>query len=336
VTVPPGAVFDAGQILCEETPKIEHQFNVVNTTGRSVTIQGERHSCDCTQVRYDRERLAAGDSMPLTMVVRVPGGHAVMKPSCTLQTDNPDFPEWTYEIQFESFPQISFAPERIELGTTELMQAGLPGSMGVRADGSIEYCTRDGQAAPPLPVITAPEGLKAEVGLPAVERVGPKLKKYRYPLRVAHDGSPERAGRHSPLLWARFGELSPRSATIAWRVTAPIEFAPAQIHFGVVGPDEPDRRQTVTLRSTNGEPFRVVEFDGVVAGASVHLPGESALPTAPYASHELEVEFALDPNINARSASGTIRVWTDHPALPAVELPWSAFVRRAEGRAATD
>lgn len=116
----PGETHDAGPVFGVVAKSLTHRFEVVNSTDRPVRVLGESHSCTCTVVELERGVLQPGQSVPLTLRVDLPLGHAGREVSCLVETDHPRFPEWAYKLKYTNYPKAQVVPERLDLGVIAL------------------------------------------------------------------------------------------------------------------------------------------------------------------------------------------------------------------------
>lgn len=108
------------------TPELTHTFQVTNTTDRAVSILGEDHSCSCSSVSIPRTTLRPGQSLPLTISLSVPNGEVERTVWCTVKTDHPRVPEWSYALSYKTLRDAKIVPERIELGQIPIQQGDTP------------------------------------------------------------------------------------------------------------------------------------------------------------------------------------------------------------------
>src|SRR5581483_4970838 len=108
---------DAGAVFASSTPTLTHVFRVANNSNRPIKIKDESHSCDCTTVELSKRELLPGESATLTLSLHVPPAYASKVVSATLRTDDPDQPDWHYDLRFEAFPDARIVPPIIELGS---------------------------------------------------------------------------------------------------------------------------------------------------------------------------------------------------------------------------
>ncbi len=332
----PGEVFDAGPVLVAKNPVLTHRFRVTNTTDVAIHILGEMHSCTCTSVDFPSKTLLPGDSAFLTMRVQVPDGYARLSPSVMVNTDHPKFREWRYQLLFEAFPPFRVVPETINLG------GKATGGQPVRRQGvdppsiaSLEVYGEAGDALPtphtqgaepsddvavtldPRPVIYALKG-------------GVQRATYRLEIRLK-DGS-TLTGTHVQHIRLAMSSGPPALAKVSWSASGPFTVSPGSIHFGLVSNAESRLRRSFSIRSTSNCPFRILSATGGSPAVEVRVSKSAGLPSPAAVEHELELVLSISAECFKDAAiAGVTRIKTDLTTPNEITLPWSAFLRRAEG-----
>ncbi len=122
---PPGEVFDAGPIFAGAREPLTHRYQVTNTTGRTVRILDESHSCTCTKVEVEKKTLQPGESW------FVSGFHYTDYNHC--QTPNGPIPD----CAFMPFDDINF--KRIQEGVFTATSRHPGGVNTLFMDGSVHF-----------------------------------------------------------------------------------------------------------------------------------------------------------------------------------------------------
>jgi hypothetical protein len=186
----PGEVFDAGPVFVDDSPKVSHTFTVKNTTERTIQIVGESHSCVCTKVEYEKRSLKPGETMPLTMEVAVSPQRTISDLLCSLRTDDPVHPTWTYRVQIQAYPRVVIDPPRIELGqipeqTTEPIFRG----------ASLTFYTLEELKRPPIMNVRAPDRFTVAIGeTPRVVVLPNGVRETRFPVDFRLSGEDATTG----------------------------------------------------------------------------------------------------------------------------------------------
>jgi hypothetical protein len=324
----PGEVCDAGAVFASITPKYEHTFKIQNTTGVDVTILDENHSCSCTEVVFQKGILRAGETMPLTLKVKVHPTYSDLTIGCRLRTDHPRFPEWPYTLHLESFPVARMAPERVDLGIFDLVE-GNSGSSRADAESWVEIFSPPGSSTQPVPVSAkSTDGVAIDVDpRPSVDTMKSGVKRSRYLLRMSFDAIKNQTmtGFQAHPIVVHLNDGHTVEGMVCWGVSMPLVCTPARLHFGSVPVSELPRKQKVIVRSRDRKPFRILSVDAdreiaVTAGGGI---GPESRPNS---DQELELTLAASREVKTPARSGVIQIRTD-AALPAVHVPWSVFFR---------
>ncbi len=323
--VPPGGVFDLGPVFARDRPDVSHRFTVTNTTDRPVRILGERHSCECTEVTLETGILEPGESFPLSMALPVAQGYGKQSLTTTVFTDHPEFPTWIYELRLESFPLARFVPDRIDLGT-----AKLGGELPPGGEAWLEVFTpTDAGELAGSPELVESSDLDVDRGSrPLVDTVADGVRRARYRLAVRPRAIDKPGVFSAPISVAVDGTLG-GSATVSWAITGPFALIPAHVSFGTMGAGATPKIKSVVIGSNDGHPFRILDVDGGSPDIAVRIATEGTAT-----EHNIELELTVPEGTTARSLAGTARVATDEPAMPAVEIPWAAFLRSNQGSSA--
>jgi len=314
-----GEIFDAGPISAGSIPELNHRFLVTNSTGRTVQILGETHSCNCTTVAVAKKELKPGESMPLDLNVKVPSAYAKVDVSSTLKTDDPDEPAWTYRVRFEAVPRARISPDRIELEPFTIGGRGVADKPSDQRSPEVwlELYTLPGEADVPEPgVIVAPEGCAVRLGPKGrLERLAGGLRRVRRRLYVerSEGGTPSPGTFTRPLSIPIAGGWV-ASAFVTWTIRAPMAFTPSQIHFGMIAPGEISDARSVILRAVDGRSFRILSVD---AGPLIQV--NSPRPDA-VVVHDMRISLRIPSGEPSRSLAGWIRVKTDRADFPEVQL----------------
>jgi hypothetical protein len=265
-TVPPGEVFDAGTVYSSRTTELKHVFRATNSTPRTVRILEEIHSCACTKVSVDRVTLRPGEDVPLSLSVNVPLEYTEFSGSCTLKTDDPQFPNWTYQLRFRAYPRTRFSPDRIDLGTLSENEAELKGVLKgteTRTDAWLEvFGPRDEPGAVDFKVLKVPDELHVRIGRPPQVDVLPSnVKRVRYPVTVDLRG-PLSLGYHaSPLSVRVSGGDLPATAMVMWHVTGLVVVSPSPVSFGTVGESDAPGRAVILVESSDRRDFKITSVE---------------------------------------------------------------------------
>ena len=332
-----GGSFDFGPVFAAQSPTIEHEFRVVNTTGRPVKILGELHSCTCTDVGLRLGVLQPGESTPLRMKVSIPDGRIDRVIGCTVKTDDPGRPDWQYSIAAQAYTPGRVDPDRIDLGTLSL-DPGVASVGGAAVDppagaATVELFDRGDGPAPRARLVEVPSELALKLGdRGVVDRPAKGIRRVRYPLTVGLRERPTVEGRHAATIALMVGDRR-FQATVAWSTKGLLSVGPAAVHFGFVADGDPPRSANVVVRSVDGRPFRLVDAPPSAGPVTIRrISGDHPdNPEAPPSIYRLELVF--DPSRRGPGAAlnGVASIKTDLPGAATCPVKWSAFSRGPVG-----
>ena len=325
-----GEIFDAGAVFASSTPTLTHAFRIGNTTRRTVRILGENHSCDCTTVDLPKRELRPGESVALTLSVRVPPTYVRKEVSATLETDDPEHPHWDYLVRFEAFPDARVVPQVIDLGshTVADMLASEPSHDVTESEACLEvYTLPNGKNRPPPRLVQVPAECVATMAqAPEVSQLASGVRAERYRLSVRLKQGMPSTGTFVRPLNVKLNDERGTSASLTWSVRAPVVCAPERIHLGSVATEDPPIKRRVILHASDGTPFRILAI-GHDASVTVRPAEGGGFPSPASSRQAIELVFDAPPKEASRFLAGSVRIRIDRKDYPQVSLPWSAIVR---------
>ncbi len=329
----PGGFFDAGAVFRSQDPSLLHDFDVVNTTGRAVRILGISRSCGCTSVEFSAKVLKPGERNKLKVRIELPSNYTDREVSANVLTDHPTFPQWSYRIHFEAFPDVRIAPERIQLGDhriERLVNTSNRDPWIAHGTGWVEFYLRAAKAEMPRPLeVSTPDGVEAVLSTAEMlETLESGILRLRYPLtfRVRDTCSP---GSFAEPVTVTLDDGKHVSAMITWSVLAPVVITPSSMHFGMILPNPSEKKQRILIRSTDNRPFRLTSIDSDCAFLRV---SDDAAHSKPRTEHMIELVLGPVESHGARSKSGILWVRSDLEGVPELPVRWSAFLAQATER----
>jgi len=126
-----------GRSSYETTPQIVHTFRVRNPTDRVVRVKQIRRSCTCTDAAISKEVIALGEAVDLTMKVNARPNYNEWLIDCSLETDHPEWPWWTYWVSFRTYPRARFNVATISLGDVPAKRNASTTEIGHRQGDSL-------------------------------------------------------------------------------------------------------------------------------------------------------------------------------------------------------
>jgi hypothetical protein len=331
----PGETYDAGYIFPDERSRVTHDFVVRNATSKPIKILDVQRSCTCTAFKLGKYQLTPGEQTTLTMDVEVSRSFQTRFATCTLETDDPTFKRWGYNVRFVSLPFLVADPADLNLGSFTVDSSSLSAvreaTFDFFADLKVEL-NRENMAVP--------EDLEISLS-PATEvrRLQRDVWNTRYQVSVRLSrtgretilGSP-RSGMVTSTIQFNAGESASRRSqySVYWHTLAPLETHPSYVSFGNLLDETEGHSRTVSISSTVGAKFRIVSIESrsqsITIGSKVEAVGDAS-------QHNLVLK-ASGPNQAAmrsthgakRFLSGTIQVRTTEKRRPVVTIPWSAML----------
>jgi hypothetical protein len=270
------------------------------------------------------------------MSVDVTKGYTQRLATCILKTDHPQFKDWSYSIQFTSFPFVMADPRDLNLGSFTVdgksPNAVQKAALDVFADSKIEL-TRDDFTVPEEIELTI-TSLSSEV-----RQLQRNVWTTRYQVTIGLSAKGREAVLHNaqPGLITKAIQIAagePRSRrwqySVYWQTLAPLESQPSHLSFANLMDEGDDHCSSITISSTTDEKFRIISVTNQSQGIQI----ESTVDTADDApQHRLKFKARELNDTKGRSTggprrffSGRIQVRTTHKLRPVVEIPWSAML----------
>ncbi len=325
----PGEVIDAGAVFHAKTPVLTQRFDVVNTTGRAVTVVKLVPSCMCSYATLSQMRLGPGERAELVLKVNVLGVTRSEYVSCPLVTDHPD-PElrtWTYALNYRTYAPAAIEPTAVDFG--EFKAAAEPPPSEWRPV-TVELLQAATDPPDDIRAWDLPAGfeLRSSVTEPAVDLIDQgRVRRTRWPYECRLQ---ESALRQSGTQAQTFGLTTVRGAqatiTATWTNLAAIVAEPAQLHFGFLDRDG-DAVRPLALRAADGRAFRVVGWDSQGDGGAITLAPPDPETDGPIANHAWNLTLRATEAASGRALVGSLVVRTDHPVQPEIQIPWTALLR---------
>jgi hypothetical protein len=283
-------------------PTLQHQFRLVNNTGRTVHIAGVRVSCGCTQARALQQTLAPGQETAIlaTMDTTRFLGHKSVTIFVTL--DQPRWSEVRLWVQANSRDDVSVSPDTLSFGRikrgaspTEQVKISFFGNAGAQITG------------------VQSESNYIQPNVKLVRRNNGELA-YQLSARIRGDAP---VGKWYTDVWVKTN--NPGSPRIRVPLTVEIEAAlrvsPATVYFGQVKPGQEVERKVIV---SGTKAFRITQLGGTDDALQVRESNAESK-----AVHVLTVQVRAD---KTGELNRTIRVITDLPDNGEIEFHATAQV----------
>ena len=301
--VVPEAVWDAGKVAPGE--KIVHDFEIRNEGTAPLAITDVRPACGCTVAEFDAT-IAPGATGKVHAVLDTASFRGAIAKGITVLTDDPAQPRIELTMKATVEPRIFVEP-----GFARFIQPQLsdPGTVEQR-------------------VFTASFD---DLRILAVESPYPFLE-------VTHSPLPEElwnengVGRQHHLVFTLdYGKapMGPLAGYVIVRTNHPLQpelqipvsgfvrpmlvVTPREADFGEIEIEKPITA-TMVLKNYARDLLKVTGAESTVEGVAVEIEQVEE-------GREWSVLLTLDPTIGPGAFSGTIRLRTDHPKQPLIEIP---------------
>jgi len=263
---------------------------------------------------------------------KVPTARSKNQLSVTLVTDNPDFPEWLYVVDYESVPRLTVDNQYLHIGTFREPQvaAGVEHpniesdarlvvnmfNQGPKPDGTPPQIKVDKNIQVQLQADGPPERMTRNIW----------NQKYNADLHVAGINTNASGTHNQPIVFTS-PDGDQVTSIIAWRIDKQISVTPSAVQFGFVKGEEPSKPRRVILRSPANREFRIVNVDSNVqtGGPTLDVKSEPAMRSAA-PTHVLTMVFKKGDGDGASEQSGKLTVRTDSTEFPTLDIPWTAFL----------
>lgn len=285
---------DFGRITPDR--KVAAKYRVTNTGNAYLSITQVRPGCGCTATVLGKWSMAPGESTDLEATFDPKGMHGGVRKSIEVVCNDPKTPTVALTLEAEVVQEIMPSVESVYF--YQVPKSGTSRSL-------VRYASGNGQ---PVQIVD----VKAP-GAPflafAYKQEGKDLV-----LEVALDGRKVPAGKIRGVEQATLHFTNPRQSQMAlniqWELKPAVAATPAELVFQ----DAPGRelRQKLSLRQSEGRPFRVTGTKCSMSGVRVEGAGPKA------ASQELSV--VLPASLRAGRYSEVLSLATDDPDQPELTI----------------
>jgi len=329
---PPGDEWVSKPIVYSPKKKLSHQFNIVNSTGERIRILGKRTSCGCTVANLENTFLEPGGTCELKMDISLQPFHEKKRVTCTILTDHKQFPEWAYSVDYEVFPQVSFDPPQIDLGTEEFgrphdSKPVAPPKAAGRTVWMEQYSLVNRKGPTDPAPLVVPESLRVDLRQsPIVDEPVAGIRRTRHSLQVRLAGDASAAGSFAQEIQVRTSDQPASSLRVTWRAESPISVAPSLVHFGMVKPGGPVVKRTLVVRSRDEASFRILATESGSPAVQLTSRESAGSHSDAKASHQLELQLFVPADAKDAVLSGTFSIRTDLAGAAEARVPWSFFL----------
>ncbi len=297
-----------------ETPNLRHTFVVKNTTDRQIRILKETHSCTCVSATLSHKVLAPRESAELTLVTRLPQDYTKQTIASVLETDHPEAPKLTYQLVFESYPDIRVVPDRFDISRET-------------GEGEIEiFALPQSKSFPTLVNTESPNDLIVDISPEPQEDAlpgGVRRRRFKFWISRQRESKPAGPTLQNVTFGLSTGEA--RSVVVACEDEAFLESVPSYLNFGLIQSTETKKQLRLMVRSKSRSEFKVLKAAPDVAFLKIH-PSEGALPTAAAEKHLFDIVLDSSPeSLAGQPISGLITINTDVEECKSLSIQWAYF-----------
>jgi hypothetical protein len=306
--VVPEPVWDAGVIGRGET--VRHTFEIRNVGSDTLYLREVRAACGCTVASFD-ESIAPGSSGKVTAEVATESFRGAIAKDVTVFTSDPANPVLTLTVRAEVQPWVDAQPGYFRF-------VHVQGAPEVAASQTLWSADRVDLAVlgveSPLPQL-------AVTFRPAVgeERSADGRGRQWVILATLGSDAPEGPLAGDVIVRTNHPQQPTLALPIAGYVRPVLAVSPPVADFGSFAPSEP-RRGSVIVTNHGEEPVTVL-------AAESDVPGLSAQVAAREKGKRYDVNLTLAAGIAPGPFAGTLRVRTDSPRQPLLEIPVRGEVR---------
>lgn len=163
-----------------------------------------------------------------------------------------------------------------------------------------------------------------------VETLAGGIRRARYPLEIGLADGSRTPGAFARSLQVPIDDGPPATTMVSRTFRAPLVCTPDRVHFGMLAPGGEPKVRRIAIRSSDGQPFRILSTTTDPPG-SVGPTLREVAPGSP-SIHVLEVTLGVPEATPGRALSGRARIATDLASFPELHNPWSASLKAGGGR----
>ena len=203
-----GRDYDYGPVFAADDGLLVHTFKIANTSNKIFKIKKVTRSCNCAEAKLSEMTISPGSSADLRLSIKPSPALGNWRVVCTLETDDPEQPNWNYAVTYRTYPHVRFDTSSLDLGLSTRGGAGVDTPTN-RAETWFEVCEQTSNRADAFGMAEAPPPLALKVNqAPVIDRLEKgKITRSRYRLDVRFDpkssDSDDASGTHSATVSAK-------------------------------------------------------------------------------------------------------------------------------------
>ncbi len=284
-------VYDYG--VCDNKKDVEHTFVLRNTGALPLIVSEVRAGCGCTTVALNTNTIPPGGIADLTAKLTLRGIVGAKRASITVHSNDPQAPIWTCCLTGTAVTELDIAPAQVTAAATA-------GSPAIEQRVAIVNRTDT-----PLHIT----GVEAAGFFTAEVATNTDGKAYTVTVRVAAGLEPPGANGVLVLTTDHPGYRR-LEVPVSVTVQTPIAALPPLVMLNRDTSGNAEARY-VMVRSTREVPFAVTSIEADPASLPVNVQSVKPIWT----------RLRVGPVATAGLTGGVIRVHTDLPAMPEIDIP---------------
>jgi hypothetical protein len=308
----PDPIWDAG--IVGRGQVVRHDFEIRNTGGEVLYLREVRTACGCTVVSFD-EQIAPGGSGRVTAEVATEAFRGAISKDVTVLTSDPVNPMLTLTVRAQVQPWVDALPGYFRFVHVQ----GEPDLVATQTLWSADQ--------PDFTVtgVQSPQKHLAVSFRPAAEQERDAEGKGRQWVVVGtlSGDAPSGPLQGDVVVRTNHPQQPELLLPIAGYVRPQIAISPPIADFGSFEPTEP-RRGSVIVTNHGAAPLTVLSAESDVPGLSAQLASREN-------GKRWDVTLTLAAGVAAGPIDGTLRLRTDSPRHPLLEVPVRGQVR-GQGR----
>jgi hypothetical protein len=306
--VVPEPIWDAGVVGRGDT--VRHDFQIRNAGTAALFVREVRAACGCTVASYD-ERIEPGQAGRVTVEVATESFRGAIAKDVTVFTSDPANPVLTLTVRAEVQPWVDAQPGYFRFvhvqGAPEMVATQTLWS-GDRAD--LEVLGVESQL-PQLAVTFRPAA--------GDERSADGKGRQWVILATLGSNAPEGPLAGDVVVRTNHPQQPTLALPVGGYVRPVLAVSPPVADFGIFAPTEP-RRGSVIVTNHGEAPVTVL-------AAETDVPGLTAQVALREKGKKYDVNLTLAAGVASGPIAGTLRVRTDSPRQPLLEIPVRGEVR---------
>jgi hypothetical protein len=308
--VVPQPIHDGGTVPTGQ--KLVHDFVVQNEGGAVLEITEVRPACGCTVAQFDRT-IAPGASGKVHAVLDTSTFAGAISKGITVLTNDPVNPRIELTVKATVQPHLIAEP-----GFARFIQPQRsdPGTVSQRIWTSSFDDLEIAAVVSPYPFLTVRHRPITEAEDRHEDGVGPQ---HHLDVVVDYSAAPVGTLADYVIVKTNHPQQPELKIPISGFIRPLVVVTPNAAEFGAIVLDEDGVSGDLILKHYGNEPFEIGEIEATVPGIDV------AIETVEV-DHQFTVRVQLTPDMPKGPFSGTIRLSTNNPRQPVVEIPVSGTV----------